>query len=99
MSKDLTKEVEKRSAEKSPKKEKTLFNILDKSTRKRKCPPEGTAAGTDLERVIARLDALQVSIDRLLGICLQAEQEDSSAEEVDSINSKGISGRLRKEKM
>lgn len=35
----------------------------------------------DLGRVTSRLDALQASIDHLLGICLQEEQDDSFAVE------------------
>jgi len=72
------------------KKSPTIFEQLDKPAkkeRKTKCT-EGIAAvqpaAPDMGRVISRLDVLQASIERLLGIVLQEEQVDSSAD-----NSKG----------
>lgn len=40
-----------------------------------------SAIREDMGRVTSRLDALQASIDHLLGICLQEEQDESFAVE------------------
>lgn len=52
---------------------------------KKECPTVVTEdrtlarLGERIEHVITRLDQLQVSIDRLLDMCLRVEPEDSSA--------------------
>lgn len=46
-----------------------------------RCTGETVSDKGDLGPVITRLDVLQASIDRLLDMCLQAEQEESSVEE------------------
>lgn len=82
----VNKPRKERSAEpEKPESKHDTISPLFTSVRKRKCPTTDDVAVTgaipgDMARVITRLDGLQASIDRLLGICLQVEPDDSSEE-------------------